>query len=108
MKEKDKKEDKSRRLSIVIENMEIGESINPTNLAKKINIHPNTLRDILDQFDFLKEIGFETIRDKNRKIKEIIRTNNSHNFLKEVRELKKIIIDLQTKVEELTQKKYGK
>lgn len=90
----DTKEAKIRRIATAIANMEVGDSISPTNLFKSIKIHPNTGRDLLDLHDLLSEIGFKTIRDKNGKIKEILRTDEELSVRRDIREIKKEILDI--------------
>ncbi len=97
----DKKEDKATRIATAIANMDNGETIKPTALFRSIQIHPNTGRDILDYYDSLKEIGFKTIRDKNRKIIEIIKHDESLNQMKEIREIRKEQLNLRNDVEEV-------
>ena len=97
----DKKEEKARRISTAIANMEIGETTNPTRLAKSIEIHPDTLRDVLDLFDSLKEIGFRTLRDGQGKIISILRTDESMNVRNDILDVKKQLIGMDSKVRNL-------
>jgi len=94
-KDIDKKSLKISRISTAIANMDIGESISPTRLFRSIGgIHPNTGRDLLDLWDSLKEIGFATLRDKNGKVREILRTDESLDMRKDIIEIKKGILEL--------------
>ncbi len=101
----DKKGDKIRRLAIAIYDMNLGESISPTNLANIVKIHPDTLRDILDTYDNLKTVGFETVRDKTGKIKTIVRTDNDLNVRTELREIKKELIQINENLDFMNTKK---
>jgi len=100
MKKVDTKENKNIRIAKAISDMKIGEGISPTNLFKNINIHPNTGRDLLDLFDTLKEIGFMIIR-KDGKIKTILRTDESIDIRREIRQLKADMNDVKTLSETL-------
>jgi hypothetical protein len=101
-KKVDKKEDKVKRVSTAIANLELGESISPTRLFREIaDIHPDLGRDILDLHDSLKEIGFKTLRDKNGKVREIIRTDESLNIRNDIRDIKKEILGLKSIIDEL-------
>lgn len=86
---KDRKKDKIIRICNALSKMELGETTNVTTLALSIKIHPDTLRDSLDLFDSLKEIGFSTIRDKQGEIELIIRTDEKLEFRNEIKEIKK-------------------
>ena len=97
----DKKENKIRRIATALVNKELRETIKPTRLAMEIGIHYNTLIDILDLFDGLKEIGFKTIRDKNGKVMEIIRTDENLNTVRELREIRKEQLDQRNILDEI-------
>ena len=97
----DKKEAKTIRIATAIADMNLGESINPTNLAHKIEIHPDTLRDVIDLHDSLKEVGFSTLRDKNGKVREILRTDESLNIRNEIRDLRRDVINIKEGLDEI-------
>jgi len=96
----DKKENKLLRITEFIEKMKIGETISPTKLAKGVGIHHDTFCDIVDWLDSMKQIGFEAFRDEEGKIKFILRTDNSLDMKKEIRDIKNSINDLNIKIEE--------
>jgi len=100
-KQVDKKEDKYRKISTAIANMGIGDKLSPTNLFRNIGLHPNTGRDLLDLYDSLKEIGFETVRGNNGNVRLIIRTDESLNIRNEIRDLKVSVINLTKMVDEI-------
>jgi len=102
VKQIDKREEKYKRISIAIEKMPVGSIIAPSTLARSVGVHPQTLTDLFDLIDSLKEIGFETTRDsKTGKIKNIHRVNDSLNLKKEVAEMKKELIDIGVTLEEI-------
>ena len=107
MKKKDSKENKDKRIILALENLKPNEIISPTNLAKKIvGIHVDTLKNTLDLFDSLKEISFEIIR-KNGKIKFLKKTDNNLTLIREVRTIRKDLIDIKNTLDELHGKKKG-
>jgi hypothetical protein len=97
----DKKEEKHRRISSAIANMDIGQIISPTKLFKSIQIHPDTGRDLMDLYDSLKMVGFKTIRDENGILIRIMRIDESIDMKKEIAEIRKDIIDIKVKLEEV-------
>ena len=97
-----KKSDKANKVLEAINHLELGQVIRPTALAHKIpNFHHDTLIDMLDLHDSLKEVGFKTLRDKNNRIREIIRTDESLDLRKDVRDIKKEILELKNMIDEI-------
>ncbi|MEK7179942.1 MAG: hypothetical protein AAB706_00540 [Patescibacteria group bacterium] len=90
----EKREDRNRKIASIIANMELGAKITPTSLAKSLQMHPDTLRDLLDLHDTLKEVGFETLRDKDGKLKLIIRNDENLDIEKILTEMRKDILDI--------------
>ncbi len=106
----EKKSEKAKEIMEEIRKLEIGEVIRPTPLAERIKIDPNdkkkhmhvnTLIDTLDLYDSLKDVGFRTIRDKGRRIREILRTDEDLAIRTGLRELKQEIISLKSIIDEL-------
>ena len=97
----DKKEDKASRILTAIASMDIGEAISPSELARSINIHPNTLREKIDEFENAKEIGWRNIRDKKKKVRQILRTEEELILRTGLIEIKKDILDIKNSIEEL-------
>jgi len=93
-KEVENKSKKIGKIASTITNMNLGEVRSPTNLFSSIKIHPNTGRDLLDLYDLLKDIGFVILRDKNKKIKGILRTDEGLDTRKDILEIKKQILEL--------------
>ena len=92
----EKKPSKISKISTIIANMDLGEIISPTKLFREVNMNPNdTGRDLLDLYDSLKEIGFVTLRDKNRKVKGILRTDESLDVRRDIKEIKIQILKLE-------------
>lgn len=105
----DTKEDKGRRIVTALANMDIGESVSPTNFFSNIQIHPDTGRWLLDVANSLKGIGYKTVGDKTGKIRAIIRTDEELNVRSEIREIKKELIDIKGMLDQLNSglKKHG-
>jgi len=104
VKEEDLKEKASKYRKIVetIANMEIGETISPTALFKPAKINPNnTGRDLLDFYQTLKKIGFDIRRDKNNKIKHILKTDEDLDIKKELRDQRREIIGMRDSLDEI-------
>lgn len=100
----DKKEDKVSRILTAIENMQIGETTNPTNLARGIGIHPDTLRAKIDEYDLARSIQWRNVRDKSGKVRQIIREDEDLNLRKEMRDLKKEVLDVKNMLDEINAK----
>lgn len=96
-----KREEKYKRIAVAIANLGIGDIITPTKLALSSQIHPDTFRDLMDLYDSLKGIGFETSRDPSGKLKNIHRINDNLDIKKEIRELRKEFIDIKTVIDEI-------
>lgn len=101
---KDTKEDKYKRIVSRIITMSEGDITTPTALAKDNLVHKNTLCDLLDLFDSLSETGIETIRDSEGKIKFIRRSNKNLDIKKEIREVKKEMLDIRNILDEINLK----
>jgi hypothetical protein len=100
----DKKEEKYRRMISLLANMNIGQTITVSKISRLSKIHPWTGQQLLEYYDSLKEIGIEIVRDDKEKILFIKRTNESLDTKKELGEIKKKIIDLDTKIAEINSK----
>jgi|GEM_PF-6448380 len=92
--EKDTKTDKLSRILTGISMLEIGEFINLTPLSDRIDIHKNKLEEELNDFGSLKDVNFEIVKDKEGKIKGIIKTDEKADIRKEIREIKKELIEI--------------
>ena len=73
----DKREEKHRRISSSIANLKTGAVVTPTDLSHQASTHPDTMRDFLDSYDSLRTIGFKILRDNNRIIKAVIKTEEN-------------------------------
>ena len=96
----EKREDRNRKIASAIANMEMGEMISITPFAHSVNTHPDTIKDLLDLFDSLGEIGFKTIRDNNRKIIKILRIEKNLDIEKTLTEIRKDILDIKMTLKE--------
>ena len=72
-----------------------------TNIAHEIKIHPDTVKDFADVFDTMKEAGIQTIRDKKGKLLKIGASDEFLDMIKEMRELRKDMIDIKTSIDQL-------
>jgi hypothetical protein len=102
---RDKAENRFLRIASTIANMNIGEKLSPTKISKTSRVHPSQFREVIDFYDVLKDIGFETIRakkgDEENFLKLIIRTDSNLDIKKEIRELRKEMLDVKTSLDEL-------
>jgi hypothetical protein len=101
MSKSEKKENKNIKIAKEIESLKLGETISPTKLALNSQIHPNTLRDLLDLHSSLQELGFEILRDSERKIKAILKTDDSLDLKRELNQIKNEINNISTSLEEI-------
>jgi len=102
MKQVDKKDDKVRRIVQFIVDMKIGSEAKITPMAKKVSIHPNTIRAKLDEFQTFSEIGkIGIIRDEEGKILRIVKEKEEKEHIKEIRERFNILDSRLDKLEKL-------
>jgi len=97
----DTKDSKNRRVMTAIANLGLGEVITPTALFNSIGIHPDTGRDLLDLYESLTEVGFEILRENSGKIKGVLRTDESLNVRKDIREIKNKLNDVEGVMDKL-------
>lgn len=101
----DKREEKTKRIAIAISKMRPGESISYSTLARNINLHPDTFKDKLDEFDSLREVSFEIVRDKDKKLRSILKTEDVFYWKKNIIGIKKSLADIEEQLNEIQGKK---
>lgn len=105
--------EKKGYLAQVIDSQNEGTFMNPTNLKDEVNkmidsaneklktkipkMHLNTIVDILETFETLKEIGFIVLFDGKGKLQGIQRTNEELTIKGELKQIKQEIIKLREK-----------
>ncbi len=99
-KKKDKRENKIIRFLQRVAVMEIGDKIAPSTFAREINIHPNTAKDLAYLFRELQATGFEIIENNEGEIKFFTKVEPKLDIKKEIRELRKEVMDIKTLIEE--------
>jgi len=119
LREKDRKTDKMSRLLSALSLLETGEFIQPTPLAKMIEVHVNTLKKMIDTIDkeksggFSKEVGWRELmglrikRNKKGVIKWIIKEEDNDYLKKRIGTIRKELIDMKRdkkQIEELLNK----
>lgn len=88
-------EERDRRIIKELELLKPREVISPTALAKKVmGVHVHKLRDVLDFTDSVRKIPFEILRDKNKKIRGIIKLEEDFDIKKDINVIKKDILDI--------------
>lgn len=92
--DKDQRDDKLSRILTGISMLNIDEFIALTPFSDRINLHKNTLEQELERYGSMKDINFEIVRDKEGKIKGIIKTNEKADLRKEVREIKRELSEI--------------
>jgi len=100
-KEKDKIQDKISRFLTGMSLLEEGETITPTAFAKRIGMHPDTIRLKNDEYSLAKSIGWRTIYDKEGFARLFIKEDNNVYFLNEIAEIKKQIQDIKNILQNL-------
>lgn len=106
-----KKENRIRGFCIFLSQMGINEEAKITNIAKKIGIHVNSVKDIIDAYETIKDAAkIEIIRDKDDKIKRIVRGEEENKdliFRREIREsldaIRKGISNMNNRMDSLEQ-----
>lgn len=99
MKEKDTKEDKINRILTALSIMKIGDSITPTNLAKTLAMHKDTLTEKLEEYEPVKNINWRLSRDSKQKIRMITKTDEDIDLRKSLRNIEKDLILIKNKLE---------
>jgi len=104
-----KREDRIRDICSYIANMSINEEVKITPLSKKLKIHFSSVKDIIDEYQIIKDAGkIDIIRDKSGKIKRIVRVKEEDRdleFKKEIREGITRINNRLDKIEEIKESK---
>lgn len=92
--DKESKEEKVSKILTGISMLDIDEFISLTPLSSRLGIHKNTLEQELNKFSSMKDINFEIVKDKEGKIKGIIKTDEKADIRKELREIKKELVEI--------------
>lgn len=100
-KEKDKKADKISRFLSGMALLEEGETITPTAFAKRLEMHPNTIRLKNDEYELAKAIGWRTIYDKDGFAKLFIKEDNNVYFMNQITEIKQEIQNIKNILQDL-------
>lgn len=105
----DKRIDKVSRINTFIDGMNDEEETKITPMAKIIGMHPNTLREKLDEYQSFMDAGgknIKIIRNKNKKgmisrLQKVNKDEENLNFKKEIRNL---LLNINNRVDELSNK----
>jgi len=97
----DKKQMKIGRLAETISDMAEGESISPTALALKAGMKQPTLKDMIDEHDFLGSIGFKIFRDDKKEIKLIVKCQDEINLKTDIKTLRQDMIQIKSDLEKI-------
>ncbi len=76
-----------------------GTSMTITALAKKIGIHYSTVSEKIDEYELAKDIGWTNIRDRNRKVRLILRTDEDLVIMNALAEINKEIISMNNRLD---------
>jgi len=99
-----KKEDRISRMATFISNMAVNEEIKLTPFAKRIGVHVNSLKDLLDSWEVIKDAGkIDIIRDKTGKIKRIVRVKEANRDLSFKKEIRDSLSNINNKIDELSE-----
>jgi len=99
-----KREDRIRAICSYFANMRINEEVKITNLHKKLNIHFSSIKDILDEYQIIKDAGkIDIIRDKKGKIKRIVRVKDEDKDLFFKKEIREGIANINNRIDEIKQ-----
>lgn len=106
-KEIDSQENKLQRLVQIVSKIEKNKGLTPTRIGKEINMHHDTVENILLFAKSMEEIPYTLIMDEeNNKIKMVIGTEPKNlKLLKELAGIKTALNDLNIKLEENKEKK---
>ena len=101
----EKKEIKASKILTGLALLEDGELIAPTAFAKKIGMHYSTVIEKIDEYELAKGIGWINKRDSTGKVRFILRTDEDLIVRNALAEIKKEIISINQKLDEINSKK---
>ena len=90
-----------KKIAFAISNLKEKEIVLPSTLARSLNMHPETFTDTIDMFDLFRDIGFIVLRDREGKIKGILKTDEENMVKSDIRQIKKDMIDIKGKLENI-------
>lgn len=90
-----------KKIAFAISNMREKDVVAVSSFARSLKMHPETLTDTLDMFDVLRNIGFLVLRDPQGKIKTLMKTNEENIVKSDIRQIKRDLIDIKGKLENI-------
>jgi len=102
-----KREDRISRFATFISNMDINEEVKPTPLSKEIGIHVDSVKDIIDAYEVIKDAAkIEIIRDKKGNIKRIVRVKDENKDLIFKKEIRDAIVNISNRIDSIDENIY--
>lgn len=99
--ETEKKEEKVSKVLTVISSMENLECMSPSTLARKAGIHPSTFNGKNDEYELAKGISWQNIRNKEGKVKAVLKTDLDLNLRKDISDIKIEILEIKKTLDEI-------
>ena len=97
-----KRENRVQSFCTFLAEMNINEEAKITNIAKKIGVHVNSVKDIIDFYETIKDASkIEIIRDKSDKIKRIVRIKDENQSLAFKKEIRDAIVNISNRIDEI-------
>lgn len=97
-----KKENRVQGFCIFLSEMGINEEAKITNIAKKIGIHVNSVKDIIDSYETIMDAAkIEIIRGKDDKIIRIVRVKEENKDLAFKKEMRDGIMNINNRIDQI-------
>lgn len=97
-----KRENRIQSFCIYLSEMEINEEAKITNIAKSIGVHVNSVKDIIDSYETIKDAAvIKIIRGKNDKIIRIVRVKEENKDLAFKKEMRDGIMNINNRIDEI-------
>lgn len=99
-----KGEDRIRRFCTFLAGMKVNEEAKITNIAKEIGVHVNTVKDMVDAYETIKDAAeIIIIRGEDDKIKRIVRIKEENRDLAFKKEIRDTLTNINTKIYQLSE-----
>lgn len=100
-----KKENRIQNFCIYLSQMGINEEAKITNIAKKTGMHVNSVKDMIDAYETIKDAAkIEIIRSKSDQILRIVRIKEEDKDLIFKKEMRDALTNINTRMDEIKKK----
>lgn len=97
-----KRENRIQAFCIYLAGMEVNEEAKITNIAKEIGVHVNSVKDIVDSYETIKDAAtIVIVRGKDDKIKRIVRVRDEDRDLTFKKEIRDSIVNINNSMDQV-------